>query len=265
MKRSELELSQVFGIFTEHRIQPIVIKGWAAARNYPLGHFRGFTDIDLAVERKDYDAARLIVKSGSLGPYNIDLHCELRHLDLTPWTDLFRRSVTTELEGVQVRTLCPEDHLRVLCAHWLNDGGEYRERLWDIYYAVQNRPDDFDWDTCLNTVPTNRRNWVITAIMLAHEHLGLDITRIPIQDEERVVPRWVARTIEREWKSDVRLIPLSTTFNDRKSFWQQLMKRLPPNPIQATIETDAAFDEKARMHLRVLTALRRLWAYFRKK
>lgn len=265
LRRSELELKQIFAVLSEENIQAVVIKGWAAARTYPIGHFRHSNDIDIAVRHQDYHRTLDIVKVGNLSHLNIDLHSEFRHLDRTPWDELFARSIITEIEGVKVRTLGHEDHLRVLCAHWLNDGGEYSERLWDIYYAVENRTNDFDWDICLNTVPANRRNWVATALVIANKRLGLEISNIPLRDEERVVPKWVEKTIDKEWKSDVRLVPIATSFNDRKAFWDQVRKRLPPNPIQATIEADGIFDAKSRVGMQVSAIWRRLGPYLRKK
>ncbi len=265
MRRSELELKEIFTVLGEVGIDAIVFKGWVAARNYPVGHFRYFNDIDIAVRREDYEQALNTIGSSELSRFNIDLHSEFRHLDRTPWDELFERTIITEVEGAKIRALSPEDHLRVLSAHWLNDGAEYKERLWDIYYAVASRPVDFDWDICLNSVAANRRGWVITAILIAQKYLDLDLTGIPISDEEQLIPKWVVRTIEREWSSDVRLLPLSSSFDDRKKFWQQLMKRIPPNPIQATIEADGTFDEKRRLHLQILTATRRLGSYTRKR
>ena len=71
--------------------------------------------------------------------------------------------------------LCPEDELRVLCLRWLNDGGAYKERLWDIYYAVANQPPDFDWDQCRDSVSATGRRWIVTAIAITRKYLSLEV------------------------------------------------------------------------------------------
>jgi len=265
MRRSELELAEIFRVLGEHGIEAIAFKGWAAARNYPTGHFRNFSDIDIAVRSDQHSQAFEIIKAGKLAHLNIDLHLEFRHLDRSNWNDLFARSSVTTIEGVAVRSLSPEDHLRVLSAHWLNDGGEYKERLWDIYYAVARRPDNFDWEICLNSVPANRRNWVTTSLILAQRYLGLNISDIPLRDDELVIPQWVENRVLREWDSNTRLVPLSSAFKTRTGFWRQVKKRMPPNPIQATIEADGIFDETGRLGMQISTAFRRLTHKFRKR
>ena len=146
MRRFELGILEAFQGFRSHGIEPILIKGWAAARNYPEDRVRNFGDVDLAFPASEYDKAKEVAGAQPNLLVAIDFHREFRHLDTTPWEVAFDRSELVDVDGGSIRVLSPEDHLRVLCVHWLNDGGAYKERLWDVYYAVANRPPDFDWD-----------------------------------------------------------------------------------------------------------------------
>src|SRR5690606_30647662 len=78
----ESALSRLIVATKELNKSPILIKGYVTVRNYPPDHFRPFGDIDLAVSKEDYPkAAELIRTTPALQKLNIDLHCELRHLD----------------------------------------------------------------------------------------------------------------------------------------------------------------------------------------
>ncbi len=250
-RKLEVQTVQAFELFRANGIEPILIKGWAAARNYPADAPRHFTDIDLAVSKDDLARAKEALASVTTSPLDVDLHNELRHLDTKPWAAVVKDSQLIDLDGCPVRIPSPEDHLRIMAVHWLNDGGESKYRLWDIYYAVANRPAGFDWDSCLGSVSSYRRDWVVAAIGLAHRYLDLAIDDLPFADEARDLPVWLTRTVEREWKMGVLHRSLHTCLNDPKEFYRQLRKRVPPNPIQATIECEGDLRNGSRLRYQI--------------
>jgi hypothetical protein len=257
-KFQEYKIVKTFELFRKHNIEPILIKGWAAARNYPNKEERVFLDTDICVAPHQYEQARKILAGREEQKLLVDLHNGLRHLDTLDWDDLFENTETVKLQETDIRILRPEDHLRVLCVHWLNDGGAYKERLWDIFYAVENRPADFDWNRCLEVVDKKRRKWLVCAIGLAHRYLELELKDTPISAEAKLIPKWVIETVEKEWADDNRLKRLHDCLTDRKELFQQLKKRFPPNPIQATIETNGEFDDKSRIFYQIGNILFRI-------
>jgi len=234
----------------QNKIEPILIKGWAAAQMYPEPAARGFNDIDLVVAPQDYKSA-LNYLTDYPDKYLIDLHKGARHLDRLAFENLYANSQLVECQGVNIRVLRPEDHLRVLCVHWLTDGGAYQIRLWDIFYAVKNRPADFDWERCLNEISQTRRKWIVCTIGLACKYLGLNVEDTPIAGEAKDIPQWLIKTVEKEWESDVKLVPLHYFLNDKKEFFRQIKKRIPPNPILATIDMEGEFDDRPRIFYQI--------------
>lgn len=245
-RRLELETVEAFRFFRAKGIEPLLIKGWAAARNYPEGTFRSYTDIDLAVAADVHEEAKSLLASEEGKKIAVDLHRELRHLDKRDWGALVGDSREVLLDDYPIRIPSPEDHLRILAVHWLNDGGERKDRLWDIFYAIANRPADFDWDRCLNGAGEVRRGWVIAAIGLTHKYFGLDLKGLPFEDEAKQIPEWLSRTVEKEWESGVLHRSLHTCLDDPREFLRQLRKRLPPNPIQAMIEQEGDIRAASR-------------------
>jgi hypothetical protein len=138
-----------------------------------------------------------------------------------------------------------------LCVHWLTDGGVSKERLWDIVYAIENRPKNFDWDRCLSIVSETRRDWIICTVGLAVRYLELDIKNTPLNNLLRELPKWMIRTVEKEWESKIGLKPLHHCFRNRQEFFEQIYKRIPPNPIQATIEMEGKFDDRTRIFYQI--------------
>lgn len=245
----EHHLRRVFSLLEEEGQPAILLKGWSAARFYDDPESRTPGDFDLMVppgtSRRVED---LFAQERDI---LADIHRGPRHLDKLGFEDLYARSETVDLDGVAVRVLCPEDHLRVVCVHWLTDGGERKERLWDVFWAVKNRPEKFDWDKCLGVVSERRKRWIICTIGLAHKHLGLEVDELPFAKEAKDLPAWFARAIESRWEKGVPHLPLHQSIGSIEMLLKQLGKRIPPNPVMAMIGMEGDIDARTRFHYQV--------------
>ncbi len=254
----ERHAALAFTLFRETGIEPILIKGLAAGRFYPDSQPRVSVDLDLAVATADFDRARQVARSDAAAGLAIDLHRELRHLDTVPWADIFENSVTLPLEGGKIRIPRPEDHLRIVCLHWLTDGGRVKERLYDVYYAVSKREPMFDWDRFFGVVSPTRQRWLECTLGLTAKYLGLDLTDTPAAGADEKLPRWLTDTVEREWSAEVKFEPMEVAVLDRRKFVHQLGRRLNPNPIWATVQAEGSFDAPTRLHYKIANAFRRI-------
>ncbi len=263
-KTQEVVGLRAFASFRQRGIEPILIKGLAAGLYYPETRSRVSVDIDIAVSKSDFTAASQIYTSEAAAGLAIDLHNELRHLDTLEWDDLFENSRLLDVDGGTIRVLRPEDHLRVLIVHWLTDGGGGKDRLWDVYYMIANRPPDFDWDRFLNSVSATRRRWLTCTIGLASRHLGLNLDDTPIKDEAADIPAWFIDAIAREWANDITLRPLHHCLNDPGMLLKQIRKRVPPNPIWATVNMEGSFDAKTRVFYQIGSVIKRSLPSFRR-
>lgn len=257
-KASEARAARAFDLFRQHGIEPILIKGIGAALYYPPGLFRDAVDMDLAVSSADLSRAEELARSADAKGLAIDLHNELRHHDVKSWDELMADSQIREVEGGGIRILCAEDHLRVLCTHWLTDGGRDRDRLWDIYYLVDSERVSLDWDKVLTPVDKRRRRWLTCSLGAAHRYLGLDLSDTPIENESKDLPSWFTSTIEKEWAEDIQFAPVYYNIHDRKLFLHQLRRRFPPNPITATILSGGDLDSPFRAVYQVQNIISRL-------
>lgn len=244
-KVREQQIERIWQDFENTGFQPILIKGWAAAQYYPDPFERGFVDIDLIVSPQRYEEAAEFSKSLK-SALPIDLHKGPRHLDSLDFEEILSAAVYVKCGNTRVRVPCLEDHLRMLCIHWLTDGGADREKLWDIYYSLADFAYDLDWNRLLNTVSDRRRRWIECTIGLAHKYLALNIEGTPVAAGAKRLPPWFIKAVEKEWASGVRMQPLTLYLNDRKKLWKQIKKRLPPNPIQATILQEGDLDKYPR-------------------
>jgi hypothetical protein len=108
-------------------VDALLAKGWAAARLYPERTLRTYEDIDLWVKPRDYSLAVAALKTQSVPAYPVRLHQRVRLLE-PGWEELYDNSRVVNLGEVEVRTLGPEDHLRLLCTYMLYHGSRFRWR-----------------------------------------------------------------------------------------------------------------------------------------
>jgi hypothetical protein len=263
-KVSEENIKSAFRLFRAGGVEPILIKGWAAALEYPEKFQRNFSDIDLCVAPEDFEKALALTVSAEGRSLNIDLHCGLRHLDTRDWRELFQDSRTERIDDVEIRILRPEDHLRVLCVHWLTDGGAYREKLLDIVYLLRNRAESFDWARCLEGIPEHRRVWIVTTISAAHRNYPLDVSKMPFSEELDSLPAWFEAALQKEWKRETKLKDIRGIYFSREQLWEQFKIRLSPNPIQATVLMDGKFDGGTRLYYQWGSFLKRFFISIKK-
>lgn len=257
-KISEENIKTAFRIFRENGVEPILIKGWAAAREYPESYRRFSVDIDLCVAPENYEKGRALIETNPGNTLSIDLHKGLRHLDSVGWNQLFENSELVQIDDVGVRILRAEDHLRILCVHWLTDGGAEKEKLLDIYYLLQNKNRRFDWEYCFRSIDPNRRDWIIKTVVMVNKYYKLDVSELPFAVELDSVPEWFYKALEREWASGTRLRSIFSYYENREEFWRQIKKRLRPNPIQSTVFMEGRFDRSPRIFYQVGSFLKRL-------
>jgi hypothetical protein len=257
-------LKLVLQQFRDAGIEPVLVKGWNVARLYPEPGLRHYFDVDLCVRHDCYArASELVASLGDEGLY-VDLHDELDHLDVMRWDGFFSGSQLLRMEETEIRVPRFEDHLRILCIHWLRHGAWRPAGLCDIAAALEARPGDFDWQRCLGTDPL-RADWVACAIGLAHELLGAqifdqesefntvsadDVVRLRARIER--LPRWLVPAVLRRWGRSVSpnyhvsLSALLGGDGGRKEFAENLFMRLD-QPVRATVALGGRFNNWPRL------------------
>src|SRR5262249_56305882 len=111
-------------------VEPLLAKGWAIARLYPRPGLRPYGDLDLYVRPSDYATARTALDAA--GTIAVDLHRGLADLDDRDHEVVLGRAAVEHAAGVPVRVLAAEDHLRLLCRHFLRHGGSPPVWLCDV-------------------------------------------------------------------------------------------------------------------------------------
>src|SRR3972149_7047855 len=76
----EREITQVFTFLRSAGVEPILVKGWAAARVYPEPGLRPYGDIDLCVRPEDYLTAQEVLGTPEGRQFWVDLHDGLTDL-----------------------------------------------------------------------------------------------------------------------------------------------------------------------------------------
>lgn len=253
---TEKELADTYELFTKEGLNPILVKGWAAAQYYPQPFQRHLGDFDLAFSVGDFEKARILKRN--LGLHKVDLHLEFRHLDKSDWELLYKNSILKKCGNTEIRILCPEDHLRVLCVHWLTDGGVAKDKLLDILYLIRNRGEQLSWKKVFEGVSERRVIWIQAVIKIAFEEFDNSRQTLPFCQIKNDLPEWFKRTLQKEWNRPERLTPMHHNLKEPKLFVRQVLKRFPPNPIQAMVHMEGDLFKGNRIFYQLGSLLRRV-------
>jgi Uncharacterised nucleotidyltransferase len=248
----ERDLIQLISFLRSTHLDPLLGKGWSAARYYPEPGLRPYGDFDLYFRPEQYAAAKIVRQSAKVESYPVDIHCGAPELSDRDFDEIYQRSHLVGLGEVQVRIFGPEDHLRLLCIHLLRHGAWRPLWLCDLGAAIESRPLDFDWDYFLSGSP-KRTAWVICALGLAHHLLGARLGDTPIAKRARRLPHWLVPSVLQRWeklpKPDRWQSPgptMVTYLRHSKGVFEALRRRWP-TPIEATVYMNGAFNGWPRL------------------
>ena len=255
----EQQVEKVFRLFNEAGVDAILVKGWAAATLYEQQDLRPAGDIDVCVRPEHHDKA-VAALTGS--DCSTDLHTTLGEISERGFDDLLSRSRTMPLGAENVRTLCVEDHLALLCIHLLKHGGWRPLWLCDIAAAVETLPPNFNWDVCLGK-HEQRARWIACTFGLANRLLQADISRVPLSRDHTRVPEWITETVLYHWSRlfpgdarPIRAAPLmSVTLRERGDIVKAIVERWP-DPITATFNLEGDVNNFPRFPYQLVDFLR---------
>lgn len=198
------QLVEVLALLSAHQIRALTFKGPAFAQGV-YGHLgrRVSNDIDILVDRGDVARVRSVLlaegyqlppraprSGGSLiyglvpdvgrddtllpgrqGHTSVDVHVTFARWTLglrLDETAMFERSVTVEIAGHPVRTLCPDDLLLALSIHGMMHGWHALRLVSDIDAVVELVT---DWDAVIRRADEARMARVLWVALLLAEHL----------------------------------------------------------------------------------------------
>ena len=255
----ELQIQETVQLLHSKGVEPILVKGWSIARLYIEPALRPYGDIDLCVNPDQYLITKRLADDLATRDIRVDPHKGFARFGNQSWKELHSRSRCLEIQGVEVRTLGPEDHLRLSCFHFLREGAWRPLWLCDVAVATETRPADFDWDLCFGTNEASR-NYVVCTLMLAKRLLQANLNGVPYAVFAKQIPAWVLPAVLEQWR--IRSMyqrhryPLTsawrrplTTLRSMRNHW--------PSAIEATISLNTAFEETPRLPLQLVSCFRR--------
>jgi hypothetical protein len=250
---NEERIVTAYRLLRDAGVEPILIKGWSAARFYPHRTLRPYGDIDLVVRSPEYSAALEVLKRDEAGTWWIDLHQRLLELDDRSPDGLFERSQLFTLKDIQIRVLSDEDQLALLAIHLFKHGAWRPTWLCDIAAMVETLPAGFDGNICFGS---NRRRatWIASAIALAHQLLGANVDRVPSRSEAKPLPEWLIDAVLKQWgnlfRSDhlpVQPRPLfAYSLRHPRTVLTEIRERWP-DPIVATFNLSGQLNNLPRL------------------
>lgn len=179
-------------------VEPILVKGWSSARHYALPYLRPHGDVDVCLRPNQVANVVPVLAEDPVLAQHIDLHGGIPDLRGRTWDEAFARSRLVTLNGESVRVLGAEDHLRLLNLHLVRHTLQRPLWLCDVAAAVENLPDQFDWDACLHGEPW-LADWILCMVGLARELLGAQVGDSHIRERSSRFASWVVPYVLWSW------------------------------------------------------------------
>ncbi|MGA8271700.1 MAG: nucleotidyltransferase family protein [Candidatus Sulfotelmatobacter sp.] len=252
----ECRVIETFGLLRSAGIEPILLKGWAIARLYPESGLRPSGDIDLCVAPNHRASAQSASRS-----YWVDFdHDEITRFGECDFQDLYDHSQLVKLDGYELRVLGPEDHLRLLCLHFLKHGAWRPLWLCDVAAAVEARAQTFDWDRCYGR-NTRWAEWISCTLLLAQRLLEARLEDAPTRRGASELPSWLPHSVLKQWSTDYpRNLPTFANQITAERMSQNIVHTILqrwPNPIQATVDTNGQFNRRPRLPFQIRNVFHR--------
>lgn len=259
----EMQVRDVFRRMRAAGIEPVLFKGWGLARLYPDCGLRPYGDVDLWLPPAQLSEAFGALQANGPANYCVELHTSFYRQYERTLDDVIEQSHLIDLDGVEVRIPCPEDHLRFICLHFLHHGGWRPIWLCDVALMVEGAGSGFDWDRCL-LGDRKHADWIACVIGLAHQLLGAEVSHTPVHKRATSLPRWLADAVVDQWEKGPGM-----SFAENLSFslphsllkpaaLAQSFREHWRNPIQASVEMNAWFNDSPRGFLQLSSALLRI-------
>ncbi|MDQ1637011.1 MAG: hypothetical protein QOF62_350 [Pyrinomonadaceae bacterium] len=260
----EQKIEKVFRLLREASLDAILAKGWAAAGLYPNRTLRPYGDIDICVRSSDHQAVSQLFASPEGSDCWIDLHRNFSEIGNRTVEDLFSRSKVHRLGQEQVRVLCDEDHVALMCIHLLKHGAWRPLWLCDVAAAMESPAPNFDWELCLGR-DTIRASWILSAFGLAHRLLGARTDKLPLKMRALPVPEWLVGHVLQQWSNPYARyqapmnhpVPMAEVWRRPSGLIDGLRQRWP-NPIIATISVHGRLNELPRLPYQLANCLARV-------
>jgi len=248
----ENKIRKVFRVLRSVNIEPVLVKGWAAARMYPETALRPYGDIDLIVRPSDYQAA-VEIAAQDLQDCYLDFHSLPFELADRSLDKLFSRTQLVSCGDEQVRVLAHEDHYALLAIHLLKHGAWRPLWLCDVAILLESMANDFDWRLCLGH-DKRRTNWILAVTGLAREILGASVNDELVSAAAGSVPPWLTTSVLRQWETPFadkqqpfrHRAPIGFYLRQPRGLLADLARRWP-DQIVATITVNGTFGRRRRL------------------
>lgn len=257
---NQQKIEEVFARLRLAAIEPLLVKGWTAARYYPEPGLRPYGDIDICVRRQEFQNAKRALAGLNPLRFKVDLHNSFAKFGSNEEEEFFTHSQLMTIGQTEVRILNAEDHLATVCFHLMREGAWRPLWLTDVAAALEFRPPEFDWNYCLRE--KRQAVTVLAAISLAHQLLGAETADLSQVRDSWKEPRWLIPTVLNEWGSP----SPAMTRRHQASMLGHLrggkdllagIRHRWPNAIEATTSMNGPFNNSPRLPFQIGNALLR--------